>query len=152
MADSNMLYSGAAIRVGIDLNQYGFLIEPKTSTRNTIMDIPELKGPSVMMQNILLKWLSCLLCGKAEKRRILLCYHSRDEGNVKKFLKSLHNIKADVIVKNESEARDDDDDYSNFSKGIVLICLSKEYVVSQAFEKGTVQHTGNFCCSMKIVK
>nr|XP_034338904.1 transient receptor potential cation channel subfamily M member-like 2 [Crassostrea gigas]XP_034338905.1 transient receptor potential cation channel subfamily M member-like 2 [Crassostrea gigas] len=99
------------------------------------MDIPELKGPSVMMQNILLKWLSCLLCGKAEKRRILLCYHSRDEGNVKKFLKSLHNIKADVIVKNESEARDDDDDYSNFSKGIVLICLSKEYVVSQAFEK-----------------
>lgn len=77
------------------------------------------------------------MCGKAEKRRILLCYHSRDEGNVKKFLKSLHNIKADVIVKNESETRDDDDDYSNFSKGIVLVCLSEEFVVTQAFTKGT---------------
>lgn len=66
-----------------------------------------------------------------------MCYHSRDEGNVKKFLKSLHNIKADVIVKNESEARDDDDDYSNFSKGIVLVCLSEEFVVTQAFTKGT---------------
>lgn len=64
-----------------------------------------------------------------------MCYHTRDEANVKKFLKSLHNIKADVIVKNESEARDDDDDYSHFENGIVLICLSEEYVVSQAFNK-----------------
>lgn len=71
-----------------------------------------------------------LVCGKVEKRRILLCYYFWDEGNVKKFLKSLYNIKVDVIVKNESEVRDDDDDYSNFSKGIVFICLFKEYVVS----------------------
>lgn len=98
------------------------------------MDVPELNGPQEGIQDIMLKWISCLLCGKAEKRRILLCYHSRDEGNVKKFLKSLHNIKADVIGKNEKEARNDDD-YSNFSKGIVLICLSKEYVVSPAFEE-----------------
>lgn len=89
------------------------------------------------------------VCGKAEKRKILLCYHTRDTGNIKKFLKSLRNIKADVIVKNESEARDDDDDYSNFSKGIVLICLSEEFVVTQAFTKGTSTY-GKFNWSITL--
>nr|XP_034338900.1 transient receptor potential cation channel subfamily M member-like 2 isoform X1 [Crassostrea gigas] len=99
------------------------------------MDVTKLNRPSEGIQDTILKWISCLLCGKAEKRKILLCYHTRDTGNIKKFLKSLRNTKADVIVKNESEARDDDDDYSNFSKGIVLICLSEEFVVTQAFTK-----------------
>nr|XP_034338901.1 transient receptor potential cation channel subfamily M member-like 2 isoform X2 [Crassostrea gigas] len=112
------------------------------------MDVTKLNRPSEGIQDTILKWISCLLCGKAEKRKILLCYHTRDTGNIKKFLKSLRNTKADVIVKNESEARDDDDDYSNFSKGIVLICLSEEFVVTQAFtkEQKLIRKTGKQVC------
>lgn len=65
-----------------------------------------------------------------------MCYHSRDEGNVKKFLKSLHNIEADVTCKNELSDREDDETYQKFREGIVLICLSKEYAVDPSQEKG----------------
>ena len=65
-----------------------------------------------------------------------MCYHSRDEGNVKKFLKSLHNIGADVTCKNELSDREDDETYQKFREGIVLICLSKEYAVDPSQEKG----------------
>ena len=81
-------------------------------------------------------WSTVIVCGKPEKRPILLCYHSRDEGNVKKFLKSLHNIGADVTCKNELSDREDDETYQKFREGIVLICLSKEYAVDPSQEKG----------------
>ncbi|XP_061188847.1 transient receptor potential cation channel subfamily M member-like 2 [Saccostrea echinata] len=93
------------------------------------MDLPSFKGISTEMEDVILNWLTFLLCGKAEKRKILLCYHSRDEGNIKRFLKSLHSIKAEVTCRNERTEKDAD--YINFSNGVVLMCLSKEYATSQ---------------------
>lgn len=76
------------------------------------------------------------VCGKAEKRKILLCYHPRDNRNVEKFLVSLHSINADVLrMHKELEI---DKDHRDLNQAIVLMCLSKEYAASPQFEEGDV--------------